>query len=615
MARKIEVELVGDSRSLERAFSRGQGAGSKLGKTIGTGLKVAAGVGAAGLAGLAVVAKVGFDEFNQGQKVAAQTNAVLKSTGRVANVTAKQVDDLAVSLMKKSGVDDEVIKSGENVLLTFTNIRNEAGKGNKIFTEATKAILDMSVALGTDLQSSTIQVGKALNDPIKGITALTRVGVTFSDAQKTLIKRLVESGDKMGAQKVILKELRKEFGGSAEAAGKTFAGQINVLKESFNNWAGDMVAKVMPALTDAFGQIGDFFAKFGRAKGFTAKLRITWLGVSGVVNDLTEKIQAALFGGRHVLKLPSGKIMEITQTQGLVDQIREGMRNADWAEIGRTIGENISSKVRITADFIENILTVASQFIDSHMDRFAALGAKMLLSIISKLLDPAFWKDNWKLILGIAIATFPITKVASIGAKFGMVFLRPLERLIPSGVGRIIARAVDNLATQFMRFPPIVQEVFRRAATIIRAAVGRVIEWVKGRFGQLPGWMQKALRLGIWGTWATGVIHWVNIVIGWVKDLIGWISRIHMPSLPSVGGGVPFVPGIASGGDIARSGMAIVHRGERVLPARVVNRGGAGAAGGGQVQVIVVGGDQQAIQWLRNAVASWERTNGKAAFG
>ena len=76
--------------------------------------------------------------MGEAQKVSAQTRAVLKSTGKAAKVSAKQVDQLAEALMTKSGVDDEVIKSGENMLLTFTNIRNEVGKGNKIFTQATK---------------------------------------------------------------------------------------------------------------------------------------------------------------------------------------------------------------------------------------------------------------------------------------------------------------------------------------------------------------------------------------------------------------------------------------------------------------------------------------------
>ena len=85
--------------------------------------------------GLGKVAKIGWDEFNEGQKVsAAQTNAVLKSTGGVANVTGEQVRKLADKIMRYSGIDDEAVASGENLLLTFKNIRNEVGKGNDIFS-------------------------------------------------------------------------------------------------------------------------------------------------------------------------------------------------------------------------------------------------------------------------------------------------------------------------------------------------------------------------------------------------------------------------------------------------------------------------------------------------
>lgn len=86
--------------------------------------------------------------------------------------------------MRQSGTDDELIQSGANLLLTFTNIRNEVGKSNKIFDQATQAALDVSVAFGKDMTSSSILVGKALNDPTKGVSSLTRVGVSFTAAQK-----------------------------------------------------------------------------------------------------------------------------------------------------------------------------------------------------------------------------------------------------------------------------------------------------------------------------------------------------------------------------------------------------------------------------------------------
>jgi hypothetical protein len=246
----IIVDFVANTDKLNAGFraagQQTQGFGSKL-KGMGKAAVVAG--GAAGLAALTGTLKVGIDEMTEASKVSAQTAAVLKSTGGAAGISARGVAKLAGALMRKSGIDDEAIQSGENLLLTFTQIQNKVGKGNDVFNQATRTMLDMSVALGQDTKTSALQLGKALNNPIKGITALQRVGVSFTDAQKAQIKRMQESGDTMGAQKVILAELTKEFGGSAEAAGKTLPGQISVLKESFANLAGELLTTLVPALT------------------------------------------------------------------------------------------------------------------------------------------------------------------------------------------------------------------------------------------------------------------------------------------------------------------------------------------------------------------------------
>ena len=128
--------------------------------------------------------------FMESEDVMKQTEAVLKSTGGVAGVSAKQVSDLAASLQKVTKFSDETVQSGENLLLTFTSI------GSDIFPQATETMLDMSQALGQDVKSSAVQLGKALQDPILGVTALRRVGVNFSEAQQDVIKNLVETGHK-----------------------------------------------------------------------------------------------------------------------------------------------------------------------------------------------------------------------------------------------------------------------------------------------------------------------------------------------------------------------------------------------------------------------------------
>jgi hypothetical protein len=135
----------------------------------------------------------------------------IKSTGGAAGITADAARDLADKLSGLTNFEDDAIVKGEAMLLTFTNI------GKDVFPAATEAMLDMAQKFGS-MDSASIQLGKALNDPIAGISALTRVGVTFSDMQKQQIKDFMAVNDIAGAQGVILAELAKEFGGQAQAA-------------------------------------------------------------------------------------------------------------------------------------------------------------------------------------------------------------------------------------------------------------------------------------------------------------------------------------------------------------------------------------------------------------
>jgi hypothetical protein len=222
---------------------------------------------AAAAAGAAVL-KFGADSisaFHESEAAMAQTNAVLKSTGGEANITATQIVALAQRLRDMSGADDEAIQASENLLLTFTKVRNEAGAGNDIFNQGTEAILDMATAMNNgaipsleDLNSRTIQVGKALQDPIKGLTSLGKAGVQFTEQQRDQIEAMVAAGDTMGAQKIILGELETQFGGAAKAAGDTFAGaqakaQQNI--EDLQETIGGILVPLLAELSDKFAEL------------------------------------------------------------------------------------------------------------------------------------------------------------------------------------------------------------------------------------------------------------------------------------------------------------------------------------------------------------------------
>lgn len=290
-AEQLEAEIRKAERALERLGREGTENGRQAAKgmetaTLATSKYARAAAGAATVtsrvgsaartaapylgAGLALGLAKAVAEAREAEKALAQTEAVIKSTGGAANVTADDVANLANSISLKSGIDDEAIQSGENLLLTFKNIRNEAGKGNDIFSQSTQVITDMSVALGQDLKSSAIQVGKALNDPTVGLTALQRVGVTFTEQTKDQINTLVSQGKTLKAQKIILKELTSEFGGSAAAQADSF----DKLKVSAENFAESVGGEVMPTLTD----MSDELSKILSDKHMTGDQRVDALG-------------------------------------------------------------------------------------------------------------------------------------------------------------------------------------------------------------------------------------------------------------------------------------------------------------------------------------------------
>jgi phage-related minor tail protein len=160
----------------------------------------------------------------------AQLNATIASTGGVAGVTSAQAVALANSIEDLTAVDDDLVISAESILLTFTNI------SGAVFPRAVQAATDLSAKFGTDLNSAIKMVGRALDDPVHGLTLLTRAGVSFTAQQKDQIKALVESGQAMKAQEIVLGALETKVGGAGAAFRDTFQGSQEAGRQSPRVW-------------------------------------------------------------------------------------------------------------------------------------------------------------------------------------------------------------------------------------------------------------------------------------------------------------------------------------------------------------------------------------------
>lgn len=206
-----------------------------------------------------------------------QLNAALKSTQGVAGLTAKELTNMASALQKQTRFGDEAIINAQSLLLTFTKV------GKDVFPDAIETVLNMSEAMGQDLQQGVIQVGKALNDPVLGVTALRRVGVQLSKQQEQQVKDFVKVGDVASAQKIILSELETQFGGVAKAAGETLAGSLAKMQ----NAVGDAQESLGEALSPAIIAVSGFLTDAANAASGFFK-RLTETNLERTIRELGE---------------------------------------------------------------------------------------------------------------------------------------------------------------------------------------------------------------------------------------------------------------------------------------------------------------------------------------
>ena len=330
------------------------------GKMVGAVAAVTGAVAAAGFAFRFLGDSI--NEARDARKAMAQTAAVMKSMGRTEAPQA--VEAMIDQMSRVSGMDDDVLREMTNVLFTFGNVTDD------VFTKANELALDLSVSYGKDLNSSAIMVGKALNDPLKGLTALSRVGVQFTTEQQDQIKAMMEVGDVAGAQAIIVKELGKQVGGSAAAQAdgidKATVAWGN-LKEAF----GEVLLSVSTGSVDIVDSIETITKSVKRNKrdivsalqgivswAFTLvsvwfKVASTWLKLESIV----------LNGVGYVF----GAVSEFTEVLELFGLVDEGTANR--------IGE-LADNMRGTGDAVGN----TSKKFNDMAGKTGAMGEQMRLA-------------------------------------------------------------------------------------------------------------------------------------------------------------------------------------------------------------------------------------------
>jgi hypothetical protein len=223
----LTVKIKGDASQFDKTMSGVKGTINSIKSPLGAITKAGAAIGAAFTAAAGAVAYAGYRLNSIGEEGRA-SDAKLKNVvqtmglfGNQADVVANRLLDVADATARKIGVDDDLIASTQAIVMSFEDIGKTADQTGGLFDQVTKAALDMSVLFGGDATSYAVQLGKALSDPEKGLTALKKTGALLRADIERIGGEFVRTGDKGKAFAEIIGAINRQVSGQSEAVAKT----------------------------------------------------------------------------------------------------------------------------------------------------------------------------------------------------------------------------------------------------------------------------------------------------------------------------------------------------------------------------------------------------------
>lgn len=292
-------------------------------------------------------------------KAEAKVQQALKTTNQAVGYNFRQLTDYASELQGKTIFGDETILAKSTArLLAFTDITGENFKRTQALA------LDLATALEMDLGSASLQLGKALSDPLTKLSSLSRAGITFSEEQTAVIKQLAKTGELAKAQAMILDELEKKFGGQAEAAARTGLGAVQQLKNAWGDFLERIGAAIMPFATKVAGALSTVVQMLQSMSPAMMQTLVVVAGLVAAIGPLSLGIGAVikvlpmLAAGFTAMLSPVGLIMAAIlalgaafayariQKQKMIDEMAE---TESLDDLERKLRENLAQQKEIIA--------------------------------------------------------------------------------------------------------------------------------------------------------------------------------------------------------------------------------------------------------------------------
>jgi ubiquinone biosynthesis protein UbiJ len=262
----------------------------------------------------------------------------IAQTGRAAGRTLTEMKAFASARQEVTKFGDEATLAAMRTLTAFTSIKGD------IFDDAIVAAQDLAEATDTDLSSAAATLGRALEDPARGMLLLRRNGIILTAEQEKLIKGFIETGNKAAAQGVILDAVNSKYGGTAQAMANTYSGKVKQLTDAFSDLREEIGEAIKPVISEMIPALQSLVKWLQGGAGGVNVLKVAIADLRGWLLDTTATFM-------EFIASIAKSISQFSRFIG-VDIGVDGSLMAAWAETTREEAADIRASAR---DFGEDV--------------------------------------------------------------------------------------------------------------------------------------------------------------------------------------------------------------------------------------------------------------------
>lgn len=506
--------IVIDTKILDAGFKKGMAGLKSL--ATGAGIAIGAGItaGAVALTAFSVASVKAAESDKVADARIRQIAESMSLFGDEAGAVTTRLTELATAQALATGVDDAVIKATQAKLLTFKDLAATADEVGGSFDRATTAAIDLAAAGFGDAESNAVQLGKALQDPIKGLTALARSGVTFTAVEKDQIKAMVEAGDTLGAQNAILKAIEAQVGGTA-AATATTTDRMKVAFGELQEAAGGPLLAVFDALGPKL---------LSGIQGLTPAIEQTFGGLAKLLSgDLTGGADFAAGFGSIATSLAGALTTILPGLVSALATVIVSLAQAVPTILPVLIGAVVAGLSSIAAALPQIIPALMAGFLTALQGIIAAIPVIL----------PALIEGFAALILGLATMLPDIieTLIPALGDGIALIATK-LGEMAPILLPAVISIIVALVTAIVQQVPKLVVAAGKLVWGLVKGIIAAVPVLIKG-IGTLLAALWTALgdigktALEWGGNLVRGIWNGISNIKDWLLEKVkGWVGTV-----------------------------------------------------------------------------------------